>query len=178
MTARTRRLHRALLEALHPCVAAHSDPGTKPLLIDLLPPEPLSLRIYMYSLVGGAGERARREYKVVLRVPAQNVGEYGVFDHSGDRFTTVIGYDADLDVFVLWDASLHPRFKNGGNLQVRDETVRFAAAAGAAQVTRRLSGGAQELVFACQTPRVKDAIRARIMATGGLMEGECETFLS
>lgn len=178
MTARTRRLHEAILAAMHPRVAAHSDLGIKPLLVDLSAPEPLSLRLYMYSLVGGTGERARREYKVVLRVPAQNVGEYGAFDHAGDRFTTVVGYRADLDVFVLWDASLHPRFKNGGNLQVRDETVRLAAATGAAQAIRRLSGGAQEVVFACQTPRFMDALRARIMATGGLMEGKCETFLS
>jgi hypothetical protein len=178
MTARTRRLHQAILKALDRRVERHSDLNLKPMLIDLTASEPLRLRLYVYSLVGGAGERARREYKVVLRVPAQNIGEYGGFEHSPDRFTTVIGYDVDLDVFVLWDASLHPRFKNGGNLQVRDGTVRVAAAAGASQAIRRLSGGAQEVVFACQTPRFMDGLRARIMSTGGLMEGECETFLS
>lgn len=177
MTARTRRLHERFLTALDGCISFHSDPARKPLLIDLRPPEPLRLRIYMYSLVGGVGERARREYKVVLRVPSQRVGTYGAFDHTDNRFTTVIGYDASLDVFVLWDAALHPRFKNGGNLQVRDEVVRAAAATGTAEAVRILSGGAHEVVFACQTPGIRRTLRARIQATGGLMEGECPTFL-
>lgn len=178
MTARTRLVHEAFLKALEGAVANHSDPARKPLLVDLLPPEPLRLRIYMYSLVGGAGERARREYKVVLRVPAQSVGAYGSFDHSGDRFTTVIGYDADLDVFVLWDASLHPRFKNGGNLQVRDDVVRTAAAVGIAESIRTLTGRTREVVFACQTSVLRRALHARIASTGGLLEGECPTFLN
>lgn len=178
MTARTRLLHQAFLKALEGAVADHSDPARKPLLVDLRPPAPLRLRIYMYSLVGGVGERARREYKVVLRVPAQSVGAYGAFDHSGDRFTTVIGYTPDLDVFVLWDAGLHPRFKNGGNLQVRDDVVRTAAAAGMAESIRTLTSGAREVVLACQTSVLRRALDARIAATGGLMEGECSTFLS
>lgn len=178
MTARTRCLHQAFLKALEGAVADHSDAARKPLLVDLRPPEPLRFRIYMYSLVGGVGERARHEYKVVLRVPGQRVGTYGVFDHSGDRFTTVIGYAADLDVFVLWDASLHPRFKNGGNLQVRDEVVRTAAAVGMAESVRKLSNGAREVVFACQTSAMRRALHARIASTGGLMEGECPTFLN
>jgi len=132
----------------------------------------------MYTLVGGAGERARREYKVVLRVPAQAVGEYGSFDQSGGRFTTVVGYDGNLEVFVLWDASLHPRFKNGGNLQVRDEVVGKAAATGTAEAIRMLTGGAQEVVLACQAPELTRALRARIAATGGLGEGECASFLT
>lgn len=178
MTVRTRLLHEALLKALDGSVASHSELARKPLLIDLSPPEPLRLRIYMYSLVGGVGERARREYKVVLRVPGQSVGAYGAFDHSGERFATVIGYAADLDVFVLWDASLHPRFKNGGNLQVRDEVVHSAAVAGTAEAIRILSGGAREVVLACQTPDLRGALRARIASTGGLIEGECSTFLN
>jgi hypothetical protein len=178
MTARTRLLQETLLKALGDSVASHSEIAHKPLLVDLRPPEALRLRIYMYSLVGGVGERARREYKVVLRVPAQSIGAYGAFDQSDDRFTTVIGYDVDLDVFVLWDASLHPRFKNGGNLQVRDEVVRAAAASGVAEAVRTLSSGAREVVFACQTPALRSALHARIASTGGLMEGECTTFLN
>jgi hypothetical protein len=175
MTARTRGLHQALLSALGSRVAHHSDLARKPLLIDLASPEALRLRVYAYSLVGGVGERARREYKVVLRVPRQAVGSYGSFDQTDGRFSTVIGYDASLDVFVLWDASLHPRFKNGGNLQVRDDVVRTAAAAGYAQTIRLLTAGAREAVFACQSSGLITTLRARIATTGGLMEGECLT---
>lgn len=178
MSRRTRQLHEAFLRALGDRVKSHSESSLKPLLIDLDSPVALSLRVYMYTLVGGAGERARREYKVVLRVNNHPVGTYGSFDYSGGRFTTVIGYDVELDVFVLWDAVLHPRFKNGGNLQVRNEVVRRAAASGTAEQIRSLTSGAREVVLACQTADLARALEARIMATGGLEIGECRTFLS
>lgn len=178
MTARTARLHEAFLNAVAKSVHCHSNVRQKPLLVDTNAAEPLRLRIYMYSLVGGVGERARNEYKIVLRVPGQGIGEYGEFDHSCGRFTTIVGYDPDLDVFVFWDASLHPKFKNGGNLQVRDDVVRAAASTGVAEQIRILSNGARELVLACQTPGVRRVIEARIATTGGLAEGECSTFLS
>lgn len=178
MTARTARLNEAFLRALGGRVLHVSDVEEKPLIIDLRAPESLRLRVYMYSLVGGAGERARREYKVVLRVRDQAVGAYGTFDHSDGRFAMIVGYAVDLDVFVLWDASLHPRFKNGGNLQVRDEVVRAAAARGAAEQVRRLMSGAREVVLACQSPEIWEMVQARIAATGGLEEGECQTFLN
>ncbi|MES2326287.1 MAG: hypothetical protein V4499_03005, partial [Pseudomonadota bacterium] len=118
------------------------------------------------------------EYKVVLRTPGQPLNQYGTFDHSDGRFTIVGGYDATLDVFVLWDAVLHPRFKNGGNLQVRDEAVRTAAAIGGAEQVRNLSSGQRELVLACQSSTLSRAIAARMASTGGLGEGECDGFLS
>jgi hypothetical protein len=178
MTTRTARLHDALLKAFGVRATNISSLNQKPLQIDLGAADPLLLRIYMYSLVGGTGERARREYKVVLRVRDHAVGEYRSFDHSGGRFTTIVGYDAGLEVFVFWDASLHPRFKNGSNLQVRDEIVRMAAVSGAAQQTRVLSSGAREVVLACQASELMRTLEARIASTGGLMEGECPTFLS
>ena len=172
----TLALHRAFLEPFDGAVESCSDAGRKPLLVDLASPHPRRLRVYLYSLVHGAGERARREYKIVLRVPGQPLDEYGSFEHSEGRFTVLAGYDATLDVFVLWDAVLHPRFKNGGNLQIRDEAVRSAAAIGAAEQIRRLVGGKRELVLACQSHNLPRALAARVASTGGLAEGECAGF--
>lgn len=177
-SAITVALHRAFIAPLESSVSWSSGIAAKPLLLDLTYPHPPRLRVYLYSLVHGAGERRRREYKVVLRTPGQPLNEYGVFDHSDDRFTIVAGYDATLDVFVLWDAVLHPRFKNGGNLQVRDEAVRTAAALGVAEQVRNLSTGQRELVLACQSATLPRALAARIASTGGLGEGECGGFLS
>lgn len=171
------RLHLAFLAPFAGALRCHSDIGRKPLLVDLQYPHPQRLRVYLYSLVHGAGERRRREYKVVLRTPGQPVNEYGSFDHSDGRFTVLAGYDADLDVFILWDAVLHPRFKNGGNLQVRDEVVRTTAAVGTAEQIRQLSNGNRELVLACQSSTLAQALVARIASTGGLGEGECGGFL-
>src|SRR5687768_18335551 len=108
----TASLHGAFVGALAGAVVSHSDINSKPLTVDLALPNPPRLRVYMYTLVGGVGTVRPNEYKAVLRVPRQPVGAYDSFDHSDGRVALLVGYRADLDVFVLWDASLHPKFKN------------------------------------------------------------------
>lgn len=170
MSAITEELHQAFLRPLGSSVVWHSRPTEKPLCVDLALPLPPRLRIYMYSLVGGVGTVRPKEYKAVLRVPGQAVGQYGSFDHAGDRLALVIGYRADLDVFVLWDASLHPKFKNGGNIQVRDTTVHRAAAVGRAEQRRPLTSRVTEVVIACQSWNLGKAIDDRVAWTGGLKQ--------
>jgi hypothetical protein len=165
MSLVTRELHEALLHALGGAVSWHSGLDDKPLLLDLLLPLPPRLRVYMYSLVVG-GPNRRGEYKVVVRVPGQLVGKYDSFDHSGSRLALLIGYRVDLDVFVLWDASLHSRFKNGGNIQVRGATVYSASGSGRAIERRRLSGGRTEVVIACQSGGLSRALDDRVSWTG------------
>lgn len=177
MSALTADLHRALLCPLGAAVVSHSDPTTKPLNLDLALPLPPRLRVYMYSLVVG-GQHRQAEYKIVVRVPGQAVGAYDTFDHSRDRLALLVGYRTDLDVFVLWDASLHARFKNGGNIQVRSATVLKAAASGRAGEVRSLSGGLSEVVIACQSAGLARAIDDRVSWTGGATEdpwGACLT---
>ena len=170
MTAITAGLNGAFLRALGDRVLWHSDPGEKPLCVDLAPPHPPRLRIYMYTLVGGVGTVRPSEYKIVLRVPGQSVGEKESFDHTGDRLAMVVGYREDLDVFVLWDASLHGEFKNGSNVQVRDSTVHEAAVSGRAEQARVLSSGTVELVIACQSSNLLRALDDRLAWTGGIVE--------
>ena len=171
MTAATEALHRRFLEALGgDAVAASAPLREKPLLVDQTNPHPARLRVYLYSLVGGAGEARRREYKAVLRVPGQPVGAYGSFHHADGRYTLLVAHSRLLDVFVLWDASLHPRFKNGGNIQVRDETVVSALGSGYAEQVRRLTGGIGELVIACRPERLREALTRRVASTGGVSE--------
>lgn len=167
MTAITEDLHLAFLAPLGKSLISHSDLANKPLLVDLALPRPPRLRLYLYSLVGGVGTVRDTEYKAVLRLPRQPVDEYGSFDHSGERIALVAGYRTDLDVFVFWDASLHGRFKNGGNIQVMAQTVHDAAAGGMARQTRRLSQGRTEEVIACRSPRLLDALDRRVATTGG-----------
>src|SRR5262249_42811364 len=169
MTVVTDKLHEAILGSLGNAVVFKSDIKVKPLCLDLQLPLPPRLRIYMYSLVSGGPKRGR-EFKVVVRVPGQPVGHYDSFDHSGNRIALLVGYRADLDVFVLWDASLHPRFKNGGNIQVRDTTVHAAAASGRAEQRRPLSTRTTEVVIACQSWNLAEAIDDRVSWTGGVKE--------
>ena len=170
VTAVTERLHRAFLDALEGRVVAHGDIDAKPLNVDLGPPLPLRLRLYLYSLVVG-GKTRPGEFKAVLRVPGQVVGEYGTFDHSGERLALLAGYREDLDVFVLWDASLHERFKHGGNMQVRDIVVAQAAATGWAEQRRPLRSSVTEVVFACRSRSLPRALSHRVAWTGGVVVG-------
>jgi hypothetical protein len=170
MPTLTEELQESFLDALGPVVATHSACKIKPLCVDLHSPAPPRLRCYIYSLVDG-GPRRPNEFKAVLRVPGQRVGQYDSFDSSDGRLPLVVGFRSDLDVFVLWDAALHPQFKNGGNVQVKDTTVLTAAALGRASQLRVLSG-ATELVIACQSPHLLAAISDRVAWTGGAPEDD------
>jgi len=175
MSVITTDLHMAFLRPLGSAVLRHTNTSDKPLAVDLALPSPPRLRVYMYTLVGGVGTVRPNEYKAVLRVPGQPVGAYDSFDHSEDRLALLVGYRADLDVFVLWDASLHPRFKNGGNIQVRDTTVHAAASSGRSEQRRPLSSGITEIVIACQSWTLAAAINDRVAWTGGVREGKWAT---
>jgi hypothetical protein len=168
MSTITRALHASFLAPLQEALLGHGDVSQKPLEVDLRLPAPPRLRLYMYSLVDGSGSQRPTEYKAVLRVPGQRVGEYGSFDHSGGRFVLVVGYWGELDVFVLWDTSMHARFKNGGNIQVKHDTVHNAAGYGFSRQVRTLANGCSEAVLACQSAYLLDAINRRIVLTGGV----------
>jgi len=142
--------------------------------LDLSLPNPPRLRVYMYSLVGGVGTVRPNEYKVVLRLRGQRAGSYASFDQSGGRLALLVGYREDLDVFVLWDASLHSRFTPGSNVQVRDTVVHEAAALGRAEQRRSLLNGLTEIVIACQSWNLLAAINDRVAWTGGVEEDECK----
>lgn len=177
MSALTADLHRAFLAPLRDRLVGHSQTDSKPLCVDLALPSPPRLRVYMYTLVGGVGTRRPNEFKAVLRVPGQAVGTYGSFDYSDDRLALVVGYRPELDVFVLWDASLHHRFKNGGNIQVKDKTVFAAAATGRAEQARKLKD-IREVVIACQSWTLAEALEDRVAWTSGVPEAKWATFPS
>lgn len=162
MTLGTRGLHLRLVDDLQPHVVSHSDLAVKPLDLDLLPPLPARLRCYLYSLVVG-GQSRPNEFKAVLRVPGQPVGEYGAFNHAPGRLTLVLAYREDLNVWVLWDALLHPRFKNGGNIQVRRKVIFDAAGSGWQVQVRTVARRQREVIIACRGERLNQAICQRFL---------------
>lgn len=168
MSLATAKLHQVFINALGAAVVSHSATEDKPLLVDLALPHPPQLRVYLYNLVSASGTVRAREFKIVLRLRGQLVGQYGRFDYSDGRFVVLAGYSAELDVFVFWDSSLHPRFKAGGNVQVRDSTVYAAVAGGMAEQPRPLQSNAKELVLACRSRRLADALNTRVITTGGV----------
>lgn len=167
MTEVTTRLNRTFLEALGPRVLGHADENGKPLDVDLAPPLPQHIRLYMYSLVEG-GPTRRHEYKAVLRTRKHDRGEYKSFEHGGHRLTLLCAYRDDLGVFVLWDAALHPKFKNGGNTRVARETVLVAATTGWAVQRRHVRlADATETIYACEPRNLERALREGLLTAGG-----------
>jgi len=173
MSLRTPALHARFLAPFGGAVLKHSDLSEKPLEVELAPPHPPLLRVYLFNLVGGVGTVRDWEYKVSLRAPGQVVGEYASFSQAGGRIAMLVGYRDDLDVFVFWDATLHPRFKHGGNVAVHTNTVLEAAALGRATQhrTARLMS-TTEVVLACQSSTLAETVASRVMQTGGVSNAD------
>jgi hypothetical protein len=156
-------LHRAFLAPLGDAVLWTSDLRKKPLDVDLALPLPPRLRVYAYNLVNADGRKRRNEHKIVVRVPGLRTGERGSFDFTGDRLVILCGYSAELDVFVLWDASLHPTFVKAMNIQVRSETVFNALMGDIVQQQRNIKTmGATETVLATLPAGLPRCLQQRI----------------
>ena len=169
MSQWARELHEAFLGALGTRATPLGPIALKPLDLDLALPLPPRVRLYLYSLTP---EPKGTRYKSSLRLRGQVTGEWGTFDHSGGRLALVAGYNPDLDVFVFWDTSLHPRFKYGGNIQVSTDTVLTAAATGWSEQERVVTGvSAVELVVACTSSMLARAIERRADTVGGVVHG-------
>jgi hypothetical protein len=154
-------LHRAFIAALEPRVVHHSDIEKKPLALDCTHPMPPRLRAYLYNVTHPPGARTDGEHKVQLIVPGQPRGGVGTFDASGNRFVLLCGYEADLGIFVLWDADQYPIFTYSRNVQVRRDTLHTALIAGMSEQARYLRGGHVDVVVAARSDALADAVALR-----------------
>ena len=161
---RTADLNQVLLTALGDSVVWHNGIESKPLEIDLGAPVPQRLRVYLYNATYPPGGRTLGERKIQLIVPEQPRGERGDLDHSGGRIVLLLGYEADVDVFILWDAGTYRNFPYSMNVQVNAETV-FAAYSGKLELQKRLRRTptmVDETVICAPSELLLDAISRRI----------------
>lgn len=158
-------LHKRFWTALEGQVKWHSPFSQKPFELDLTPPLPQRVRVYLFNATRPPGGRPTGEHKVQLIMPGQKRGERGQFDSSDGRIVLLAGYAAEEDVFVLWDAGLYPDFAWSRNVQVKAQTLVEASAGKIAQQQRRLRPGdgdvATETLLACPPSLLADAIRLR-----------------
>ncbi|NRF88430.1 helix-turn-helix domain-containing protein [Burkholderia gladioli] len=132
-------LHRRIVQALGSSgVRSHSPWDAKPFEMDLAPPLPQRVRVYMYNATRPPGGRPLGEHKVQLIVPGQRRGQRGSFDNGDGRIVLLVGYAAEEDVFVLWDAGLYTDFAWSRNVQVKAETIIQASAGKLATQERQL----------------------------------------
>lgn len=168
-------LHRRLVEALGAAnIRSHSTWDAKPFEMDLIPPLPQRVRVYMYNATRPPGGRPLGEHKVQLIVPGQRRGERGSFDNEGGRIVLLVGYTAEENIFVLWDAGLYTDFAWSRNVQVKAETIIQASAGKLATQERQLRPPSGrpivETVLAVKPRSLGDAIVRR-------MELTCERLL-
>jgi hypothetical protein len=99
-----------------------------------------------------------------LIVPGQPRGERGDLNHSDGRTVLLVGYEADVDVFILWDAGTYRNFPYSMNVQVNAETI-FSAYAGRIETqlrTRRTPRTVTETVVCCPSDRLPEALELRL----------------
>ena len=139
-------------------IAASMDASGE-LVVELRPPLPSRVRVYIYNATDPPGGRPTPEHKIQLT--GQRRGERGELDWSGVDLVLLCGYVAEHDVFVFWDAALHIDFAYSKNLQVRTANVRDAAASGVrVRQNRRLQTG-MEVVICAPSQTVIEAIDER-----------------
>ena len=163
-------LHRRLVQALGAAaVRSHAPFDQKPFELDLAPPLPQRVRVYMYNATRPPGGRPLGEHKVQLIVPGQRRGERASFDNGDGRIVLLIGYGAEEDVFIVWDAGLYSDFAWSRNVQVKAETIIQASAGKLATQDRQLrpaSGPATvETVLAVKPRRLAEALVRRMELT-------------
>jgi excisionase family DNA binding protein len=162
-------LHRRFVEALGERVKQHSQLNQKPLELDLAPPLPNRARVYLFNATRPPGGRPLGEHKIQLIMPGQRRGQRGALDHGDGRIALLVGYAAEEDVFILWDAGLYPDFAWSRNVQVKAETIVEASAGKLAVQPRHLrptDGPAiTELVLAAPASRLTEALQRRVQLT-------------
>jgi excisionase family DNA binding protein len=169
-------LHRRFLAALGSGVKSHGDLNRKPLEVDLRPPLPTRIRVYLFNATRPPGGRPIGEHKVQLIMPSQKRGDRGSFDNGDGRIVFLVGYAAEEDVFILWDAGLYADFAWSRNVQVKAETIVEASAGKLAtqiRILRPTHGHAQsEVVLATSPSRLAETLQRRVQVTRERMTQE------
>jgi hypothetical protein len=166
------KLHQTFLEAVTNAIVSHSDVETKPLEVDLRSPLLPKLRVYIYNATYPPGGRTMGEHKIQLIVPGQERCERGKFDSSSGRIPLLVGYRADLQIFMLWDAELYVDFAYSRNVQVKAETVYKAFAQGIGRQKRYLRNQPAEIVITADARHLGQAILERQQETLKRLLGE------
>jgi hypothetical protein len=168
----TAELHQTFVQALDSAVVSHSDIETKPLEIDLRSPLPPKLRVYIYNATYPPGGRAMGEHKIQLIVPGQERSARGNFDSSGGRIPLLVGYRADIGIFMIWDAEIYVDFAYSRNVQVKPETVYEAFAQGIGRQRRKVQNQPVETVITADARHLGEAILERQQETLKRLLGE------
>lgn len=170
-------MNQLFLEGLGDAVLMHNDIYAVPLLIDLKPPFPLNIRVYLYNCTNPPGGRAIDEYKIQVILPGQERGQRGSLDYSDGRMPILAAYACIADevkngVFVFWDVYSHRDFSYSANMQVKSDTI-INALSTPFSISKRSNS---EIVIAARPQYLLMAIKHRVaVMREGIRETEYES---
>lgn len=170
-------LHQHFVDSLGANNITSSGPlKDKPLLLNLRPPLPEKVRVYLYNATRPPGGRPLGEHKAQLIVPGQARGVRGNFDNSDGRLVLLVGYVQSDDIFILWDSGLYSDFAWSRNVQAKMATVISAVAGNIATQKRKLRRpdryeATEELVASRSDLLVKAIIKRVLLTRKRIIEG-------
>ena len=85
----TQQLNERFVAALGTAVVWHGPLDERPIEVDLAPPLPQRVRVYVYTLTNPPGGRPRDEYKIQLTLGQR--GGRASFDDSDGRIPLLLG---------------------------------------------------------------------------------------
>jgi hypothetical protein len=159
-------LNQAFVAALGDHVVHVDDFRAAALTLELAPPLPKELRVYLFNATNPPGGRQTPEHKIQLIAPGQHPGEPGNFDFSDGRSVVVAGKVEDQEIFVLWDASLYRDFGYSANVQVRTATIEQADTNHAIATQSRRTQLGDETVIVAPSALLADATMLRAELAG------------
>ncbi|MFD9096418.1 hypothetical protein [Streptomyces collinus] len=128
------------------------------------------MRIYLYNATQHPSERQHGAFRVQLSsrdnpVPMTDPQRY-TFNRSDGIRCLLMGYNSELQAFILWDADLHdapPGYTFSRGVQAPPGVVFKAVATGLAEEKRRLKAvGRVETIIAARPERLAEAIKRRV----------------
>lgn len=158
------QIHKHFIQALQGPIQSHSDISEVPMEVEATYPLPPKLRVYAYNVTTPPGSGSNGEHIARLIVPDQDQGERSSFDHSGGHLVLLVGYAAQSEVFILWDAGLHREFRYSKPVKVDPGPV-FKAVAGEIGTQERHLQTGTETVLTANANNLENAIQIRSKLT-------------
>jgi hypothetical protein len=158
-------LHKIFITSLGGSVLETSDVSQRPLELDLIPPLPHKIRVYIYNLTHPPGGRTLGEHKIQIILPEHKQNKRAEFDNSGGRIVILAGYEPENRIFVLWDAGLYVNNPFSRNVQVKPEAVYEAFAGKISLQERNIRGQGKEIVVTCPRKKLPEALYLRMELT-------------
>ncbi len=156
-------LNNAILQALGDEVEEHGEEDGFPFELKVRGIIPLS--VFAFTVTSPPGGRHPLESKIQLIGPGHERGERGSLEvPPGGGFPILLGYKAEEDLFVLWDAFKQPDFSFSKNVQVQAKPLLDALHLGIGEAERRLRAG-KETVIAARADHLREALAKRVLSS-------------